>query len=93
MPTVTSGGRREWFRLVCPMRKFRLNRDRDEPASGPNFLIAGYTTGMLLELPSVVPHPLLQPRRQSSKREERKGNRHHFQVVLCAFLRRIQCID
>jgi len=23
------------------MRKFRLNRDRDEPASGPNFPIGG----------------------------------------------------
>jgi hypothetical protein len=26
---------------LSPMRKFRLNRDQDEPANGPNFPIAG----------------------------------------------------
>jgi hypothetical protein len=30
---------------LSPMRKFRLNRDRDEPASGPNFRIGGYSGG------------------------------------------------
>ena len=74
-------------------KQHHTRRRRAECLLKGNFRVDGYTTGIPLKLRSVVSHPLLQPRRQSNKCEERKGNGHHFQVVLCAFLRRIQCID